>query len=134
MAGLYEKPPSLQHSSYQSIETRSGLVSRGGRLGLKPSAERTAIGHVTTMTLKHYTLAPVEEQPASAHREWSEDRFDGREGEIYTVVGKGGLVREVCIPNDLAERLEAIRLDEPKTMLDRGIEYQTRYGIGGGNA
>ena len=81
-----------------------------------------------------YTLAPVEEQPASTHREWSDDRFDGREGERYTVVGKGGLVREVCIPNALAERLEATRLDEPKEVLDRGIAYHTRYAIGGGNA
>ncbi len=55
-------------------------------------------------------------------------------GEIYTAVGKGGLVREACISNDLAERLEATRLDEPKDVLDRGIEYQTCYAIGGGNA
>jgi len=81
-----------------------------------------------------YTLAPVAEQPASTHREWSDDRFDGREGEIYTVVGKGGLVREVCLPRELAERLEEARLDEPKDVVDRGIEYQTRYDIGGGNA
>jgi len=43
-------------------------------------------------------------------------------------------VREVCLPRELAERLEEARLDEPKDVVDRGIEYQTRYDIGGGNA
>ncbi len=43
-------------------------------------------------------------------------------------------MREVCLPHELAERLEDARLDEPKTVTDRGIEYQTRYNIGGGNA
>ena len=37
-----------QSRSYQSIDTRSGLVLRSGRFGLKLSAERTAIGHVAT--------------------------------------------------------------------------------------
>lgn len=93
----------------------------------------TEIAHATGLRAHElHTLAPVAEQPASAHREWSDERFEGREGEIYTVVGKGGLVREVCLPRELAERLEDARLAAPKTVRDRGIIYEARYDVGGG--
>jgi hypothetical protein len=32
---------------------------------------------------------------------------------IYTVVGKGGLIREVLIPSKLATKLEKYKLNEP---------------------
>src|SRR5690554_7395734 len=51
---------------------------------------------------------------------------------MYTVHGKGGLVREVRIPNHLAERLEERRLETPERVTDRGIHYETRYDIAGG--
>jgi len=81
------------------------------------------------------TLRPAAEQPASGHREWSPDRFAGREpGDRYTVTGKGGLVREVSIPPALAQRLEARRLDAPRQITDRGVHYQQSYDIGTGKA
>jgi integrase len=42
------------------------------------------------------------------------------------------LVREVVLPGELAARLEERRLDTPKTVTDRGIRYESRYDIGGG--
>jgi len=80
------------------------------------------------------TLRRAEEQPAASHRTWRDDRFQGREGVRYTVQGKGGLVREVCVPEDLAARLEAVRLNTPQRVTDRGIHYQQHYRIGGGQA
>lgn len=76
------------------------------------------------------------------HRQLPDERpahdmkFQGiRETTIsYTVCGKGGLVREIRIPTPLARRLESIRLAEPRTVRDRGINYQQFYGIGGGQA
>lgn len=95
----------------------------------------TEIAHAAGLRAHElHTLRPAAEQRPSGHREWSDKRFSGREGERYTVIGKGGLVREVTIPRELAERLEARRLDAPRTVNDRGITYQTRYNIGGGNA
>jgi hypothetical protein len=38
------------------------------------------------------------------------------------------------IPGDLARRLEASRLDEARTVTNRGIAYRQHYDIGGGNA
>lgn len=78
------------------------------------------------------TLRPVGEQRASTHREWSAERFVGRTGQRYTVEGKGGLVREVLLPHQLATRLEARRLESPRQVTDRGVHYAQRYAIGGG--
>ena len=78
------------------------------------------------------TLRPASERPADTHREYRDDRFNGREGQIYTTEGKGGLCREVMVPHDLAGRLEATRLEQPRTVYDRGIKYQQHYDIGGG--
>jgi integrase len=48
------------------------------------------------------------------------------------VVGKGGLVTEKILPNDLANRLEARRLSTPQNVRDRGINYERHYDIAGG--
>ena len=61
-------------------------------------------------------------------------KFAGRDGVVYTVAGKGGLVREVLLPHRLAERLEERRLDVPAPVVDRGIRYLQRYDVGGGHA
>lgn len=59
-------------------------------------------------------------------------KFTGREGERYTVHGKGGLIREVMLSKPLAERLEASRLSTPVLVVDRKIYYHSYYNIGGG--
>jgi len=82
-----------------------------------------------------HTLGRFSEQPPSAHREWDKAHFAGRENwSRYTVVGKGGLTREVRLPTDLASRLEETRKEKPTSIRDRRINYQKRYTIGGGNA
>lgn len=78
------------------------------------------------------TLRPTGERAASGHRQWSAERFTGREGDRYTVVGKGGLVREVVLSRELATALEARRLEEPRLVIDRGVHYHQHYDIGGG--
>ena len=81
------------------------------------------------------TLRLADKREASTHREWLEERFDGRPGSVrYTVAGKGGLVREVVLPYHLAERLEARRREKPRTVMDRGIRYVQHYELGGGLA
>lgn len=78
------------------------------------------------------TIRRAEEQPADK-RPAHELKFSGREGEIYTVKGKGGLVREVLVPHDLAAKLESRRFDTPQEVTDRGVFYQKNYDIGGGH-
>ena len=81
-----------------------------------------------------YTLRRVDEQTSSWHRTWRPDLHAGREGRQYVVTGKGGLRRAVLVPAELAERLEARRLEQGRIVVDRGIRYETRYDIGGGQA
>jgi integrase len=59
-------------------------------------------------------------------------KFSHRDGEIYTVVGKGGLIREVLIPSKLAQQLERHKLNEPVKVTDRNIYYQQHYNVAGG--
>ena len=79
--------------------------------------------------LELYSLKRRSERGPSAHRKWSKDRFFGRAGIIYTVKGKGGLVREVLIPAQLAKELELRRPQEPVTLRNRGINHQQYYDI-----
>ena len=51
-----------------------------------------------------YSLKRRSERAPSAHRKWSKDRFFGRAGVVYTVKGKGGLVREVTHSNSTGQR------------------------------
>lgn len=78
-----------------------------------------------------YTLKPATERPADL-RPRTVYKFKGREGVKYTVHGKGGLVREVLIPNHLAKRLEALHLERPKLITDRKIHIQCHYDMNGG--
>ncbi len=81
-----------------------------------------------------YSLKRRSERGPSAHRKWSKDRFFGRAGIVYTVKGKGGLVREVIIPTQLAKELELLRLPEPVTLRNRGINHQQHYDITAGQS
>lgn len=80
------------------------------------------------LTLERADIRPADNRPARP------EKFNGRDGELYTVRGKGGLIREVLIPTHLAERLEQLRLDTPKTVTDRNIFYNQSYDIRGGQA
>ena len=88
------------------------------------------------------TLGRPAEQPPDDRRDRSHltgtaaegMKFAGRDGVVYTVAGKGGLVREVLLPHGLADRLEARRLDVPAHVVDRGVRYLQRYDAGGGQA
>lgn len=77
------------------------------------------------------SLARVEERNPDK-RPALNSKWAGREGQLYTVQGKGGLIRHVLIPNDLVEQLEQRRLDNPVTITDRKINYIQRFDIGAG--
>jgi integrase len=83
-----------------------------------------------------FTLLPLSERAADTRKEKEKEaiqhKFSGRGGERYTVQGKGGLCREVEIPFHLAQQLEARRLEEPKLVNDRGVNYTQYYDIRGG--
>ncbi|OHU86487.1 MULTISPECIES: integrase [Pseudoalteromonas] len=77
------------------------------------------------------TLAKARERSADK-RPALDSKWHGRSGELYTVQGKGGLIRHVLIPTTLANKLEQQRLAQPITVVDRKINYLQRYDIAGG--
>lgn len=93
-------------------------------------AEAAGLRAHELLTLRRVHHRAPDERPAH------ELKFSGiRENTIgYTVHGKGGLTREVRIPIELARRLEATRLQEPRRVTDRGVHYSQLYNIGGGQA
>jgi integrase len=79
------------------------------------------------------TLRRADERTPDSRPARSE-KFLGRQGVLYTVHGKGGLVRHVVIPKRLAEQLEDLRLDVARLVIDRGIHYQQSYNLAGGHS
>ena len=127
-------------SPYRSSNTRAIVRSlkpsrRGGRAyaphqvpmvaarQTAPNALATLIAHAAGLRAHELlTLARLAERPPDV-RPARPEKFDGRPGTDYTVVGKGGLARLVRIPDDLAERLEKRRLDHP------GTGHRPRYPL-----
>lgn len=80
------------------------------------------------------TLLPIGERGPSDRR-WDGDRFlhsSLDRPEIFSVTGKGGLVRAVAIAGTTAAWLETRRLSLPARVTDRGIHLATHYDIWGG--
>lgn len=81
------------------------------------------------------TIKSLSEAKKSNTRKWSNDRFKDIDNyQLYLVVGKGGLIREVAIPSELKEFIENRRYDTPKKVKDRSINYLTNYDLGFGKA
>lgn len=96
------------------------------------NALSTQIAHAAGLRAHElFTLRPITERSPDK-RPALDSKFQGREGRLYTVEGKGGLCREVMLPAALAARLEALRLDAPERVTDRGVHYETHYRINGG--
>ena len=78
-----------------------------------------------------FTLMRSEDRPPD-HRPNDPGKWDARVGVLYTVVGKGGLVREVLLSHKLAIELEETRLRTPITVTDRKITYKSHFQLSGG--
>ena len=125
---------SLQDSVY---EKRSYTLSQV-KLIVKHQSEKNAI----TTWLAFFcglraheaaTILPIHEREASKHRIWDSNRFKGLTNfHIYTVIGKGGLIREVAVPHWLSAKLEENRRSTPIKVCDREIAYLSHYNIGFG--
>jgi len=127
--------PSVK-SDYQQILTSRSYTTQ--QVAMVAEAQRdmnslsTQIAHTAGLRGHELlTLRRIEERDPSSRPALAE-KFQGREGERYTVKGKGGLVREVCIPKHLAQQLEARRLESPIKVTDRTVHYAQHYDINGG--
>lgn len=125
-----ERQQDLQPRAYtpdQAQAIRERLSPRNA-LGLE-------IAHAAGLRMKELLTLARRDELSPDQRPADSEKFGGHDNHTrYVVTGKGGLAREVSIPNELAARLEAVRLDEPRTVRDRGILYRQHYAIGGGHA
>lgn len=115
------------------LYTRSQIDLIKSHQGIK-HALATEISYVAGLRAHELmTLRKIEEQPID-NRKWSKNKYLGREHWIqYSVIGKGGLIREVRLPPHLAEELEKFRRPDLVRVTDRKIYYQSAYDIGYGN-
>lgn len=130
-----ERLPVIKSEHEQALSSRAYTAEQ-----VKLIAESQTDKHALSTQLAYaaglrahelHTLSRASEKQAS-ERPALDSKFQGREGVIYTVIGKGGLTREVLIPNKLANKLEERRLDVPQKVTDRGIHYEQKYDIGAG--
>ena len=123
------KPRRTGGRAYTAEQIRMVAAAQNARNGLS-----TLIVHAAGLRAHElFTLARPEEQPPDV-RPARPEKFASRPGRDYTVAGKGGLVRLVRVPNHLADRLEAVRRDEPVRITDRGVHYLSRYDVACGTA
>lgn len=81
------------------------------------------------------TLRRSDECQPSDRRQWDSRRFAGLNNvSVYIVTGKGGLRRQVALPETVANALECRRLETPQRVVDREIFYDRYYDIGFGQA
>jgi len=124
-----ELSQALESRSYTSAQVKAIANAQTER-----NALATKIAHSAGLRAHELlTLQRIDER-APSERPALDSKFDGRSDTStpYTVQGKGGLIREVQIPNNLAQRLEERRLETPERVTDRGIHYESRYDIAGG--
>lgn len=125
----------LEHRAYTPEQVALVAAAQNARNGFS-----TELAHAAGLRAHELlTIRPLAEQPADIRRyedgsiKSLESKWQGREeGVAYSVVGKGGLIREVRIPQELAAKLEAHRLDAPIAIRDRGVNYVQHYDIAGG--
>jgi integrase len=125
-----ERQQNLQTRAYtpEQVHAIRERLAPHNALGLEVAHAAGLRTHELLTLARSDELSP-DQRPADS------EKFAGHNNHTrYVVTGKGGLAREVSIPNELVVRLEAVRLDEPSTVRDRGILYQQRYAVGGGQA
>ena len=125
----------LEHRAYTPQQVRVVMAHQSARMAL--STEITYRCGLRAHEL--FTIERVSERAA-------DKRFyaDGREKNLSSkfvgmgdgardvVTGKGGLTREIFVPADLVQKIEARRLKEPVRVTDRGIFYVQKYDLAGG--
>lgn len=133
-----ERLPVIKTSLEEHLESRSYLREQVDLIinhQTDKNALATKIAHAAGLRAHELlTLRPANERAAD-ERPALNSKWQGSEAAAtYTVQGKGGLIREVKIPLELAKKLEERRLDAPERVNDRGVFYEKHYDIGGGQS
>lgn len=81
------------------------------------------------------SLTDLEKQPPSPERPWLNHLFTGMENFVVcTTRGKGGLVRQVAVPERLYREINALRYPLPATVQDRRKSHSPTFNLAAGQA
>ena len=130
-----ERLPVVKAETQQQLEARAYTPQQAALIASSQNVRNglaTEIAYAAGLRAHELLTLRRADELAPDPRPALGSKFQGRQGERYTVQGKGGLVRTVQIPSALAIRLEATRRDEPERITDRGVHYESCYDIGGG--
>lgn len=132
-----EKLPVLKSVQAQHLKSRAYHPHQVEAIAARQNAKHSISTRIAQAAgLRAHELATIKHidiRQADKRNAHSEMRYKGMENQVrYTVKGKGGLIREVRIPHELAKELESRRLDKPQSVTDRGIQYKIHYDIGFG--
>jgi len=124
----YEQDEVIKSRSY--THTQIDMIKN--RMSLK-NALSVEIAHMTGVRAHElYTIDKLDNQPSDIRPEHKLKFQDKLNWERYSVIGKGGLIREIRLPPELAKRLESHRLPTPVQVHDRAVFYDKKFDIGGG--
>lgn len=123
-----------QHTGNLGRAYTPGQVSMIVKHQSPPNALATQIAYSAGLRAHELLTISLKNQRPADTRPAEEEKFLGRQEANYTVIGKGGLIREISIPQQLAIQLEQHALSSPAHVIDRGINYNKQYNIGAGNA
>lgn len=117
-----------------SHEQVKQLIYAANEKGNHRLATSIALAYTAGLRVEElYTLAPPGEKNPSSHRQWSPDRFAGREHWVSgTVTGKGGLTREVRFTDEINRILEDnYKREQSIDVIDKNREtlYETHYDL-----
>lgn len=130
-----QRLPVIKADRQQTLKSRNYTFAQVLKISSRQSERNSFSTHLAIAAgiraHELLTLLPASERPMN-DRPADPDKF--RAGVRYTVIGKGGLVREVSVPEHLARQLEARRLESPVQVIDRHIHYKNHYDIAGGQA
>lgn len=130
-----EKLPTIKSEQAQALQSRAYTTDQANLIAHHQNEKNSLATQLSLSAgLRAHELLTLQprELRAPDQRPTLPSKWSGRDGVIYTVEGKGGLVREVLIPSHLADRIESLRLPSPVRIEDRGIYYTSHYAVTGG--
>lgn len=134
-----EKLPVVKSENAQHLNCRSYTTEQVAIIATaqnERNALSTEIAHAAGLRAHELlTISRINERPLS-DRPALNEKFTARNNtNSYSVIGKGGLTREIQLPRHLSERLEARRLETPVDKVDRNVTYKNcRYDVAGGQS
>ncbi|NMU53128.1 site-specific integrase, partial [Vibrio parahaemolyticus] len=103
-----DKLPTIKSEQAQALQSRAYTTDQANLIAQNQNEKNSLATQLSLssglrahelLTLQPREIRAPDQRPALT------SKWTGRDGVIYTVEGKGGLVREVLIPSHLAERL-----------------------------